>query len=213
MAFVGERPEGVTAFEGSVPSACSFWRHAEDPMFYASAESHFNCPVGAMTMGFPLPERVNRELMGVVQKMCECGYLGPDGAAGIPAAKGEHKGVVYGPMADLQVDPDLVVVWLSAVQAMVANEAAGNTSWSADPRLPVLGRPACGALPTALSSGRPALSLGCAGMRTFTEIGRDRLLFVVPGRDVERFVTSLQATTATNGAMQEAYGQSKARFA
>jgi uncharacterized protein (DUF169 family) len=213
MAFVRERPEAVAAFDGDVPSACSFWRHAEDRVLYAPAEKHFNCPVGALTMGFNLPDQVNQELMGVVQKMCECGYLGADEPASMPAVKGEHRGVVYGPLADLPVDPDLVVIWLTPVQAMLANEAAGNASWSADPRLPVLGRPACGALPMALSSGRPALSLGCAGMRTFTEVGRERLLFVLPGRELERFVTGLQSTAAANAAMQEAYDQSKARFA
>src|SRR5215472_11253410 len=85
LAFVSEPPEGVTQASAPVPSACTFWRHAEQGTFYAGAEQHFNCPVGAMVMGFDLPPAITAELGGLVQSMCDARYLSPDEAAKIPA--------------------------------------------------------------------------------------------------------------------------------
>src|SRR6185437_11755188 len=68
-------PVGVPAASRPVPSACSFWRLAEEQVFFASAEDHFGCPVGAMVMGFELPPEKVSELMGLVGDMCKGSYL------------------------------------------------------------------------------------------------------------------------------------------
>ena len=52
LAFVDQPPEGVAQASKPVPSACTFWRQAEQGTFYAAAAQHFNCPVGSMVMGF-----------------------------------------------------------------------------------------------------------------------------------------------------------------
>ena len=70
VCFVQAIPPGLDTFEGPVPSACSLWREAETRVFFASAETHFNCPVGAMIMGFDLPNEVQGQLEKIV--MCEC---------------------------------------------------------------------------------------------------------------------------------------------
>ena len=62
LAFVDEPPEGIDTIRADLPSSCSFWRRAEQEVFYAPAEAHFNCPVGAMVMGFELPQPVANEL-------------------------------------------------------------------------------------------------------------------------------------------------------
>ena len=49
MSFVEAAPTGMAVFDQEVPSACTFWRKAETELFYAPAEKHFNCPIGAMT--------------------------------------------------------------------------------------------------------------------------------------------------------------------
>ena len=62
LAFVEDPPAGVETTDEVVPSSCTFWRHAESRVFYAPAEKHFNCPVGAHVMGFELPEGVQAAL-------------------------------------------------------------------------------------------------------------------------------------------------------
>ncbi len=77
LTFVETVPPGVQSFDQAVPSACAFWRKAEERVFYASAEQHYNCPISVMTMGFPMPQTVQQELMGVAQMMVGGGYPAP----------------------------------------------------------------------------------------------------------------------------------------
>lgn len=213
MTFVESPPPGLKAYDGVVPSACAFWRRAENEVFYATGEQHFNCPIGAMTMGFSMPEAVQGELMKAVKLMCDCNYIGGDEPANIPSIQKEKSGIVYGPLSQFPLQPDLVLLWLSPRQAMYFSETVGKASWSAQTPSAVLGRPACAALPVSFNAGEPALSAGCMGMRTFTEISDDLLLAVVPGEELESFVEHLHDTLAVNQAMRQYYLQQKAQLA
>src|ERR1017187_9734255 len=59
VTFLDAIPSGITAFTGSMPSGCSFWRLAsEGGAFYTVPADHFNCAVGSYTHNIPLsPER------------------------------------------------------------------------------------------------------------------------------------------------------------
>jgi uncharacterized protein (DUF169 family) len=213
LAFVDARPEGVVQTSEVSPATCGFWRQAERGVFYADAAQHFNCQVGAMVMGFDLPEQVMQEIGGLVESMCGCSYLSPDEGDKIPSmggsAHGGAAGVLYGPLADFPAAADSVVLWLTPKQAMLFNEVAGGSSWAAQPSR-VSGRPACAALPLSIQGERPALSFGCIGMRTFTDIADDRMLAVVPAAKLPEFVDGLRETANANQAMLAYYQQRKA---
>jgi uncharacterized protein (DUF169 family) len=211
LSFVDAPPEGVNRFEGVVPSACTFWRRAEDGVFYASGEQHgTHCPIGAMTMGFELPSNVQENLMSVVGLMCECGYIGGDEPQAIPTVKRKSSGIVYGPLADLPLEPDVLLMWVTPRQAMFFNEAAGTVEWGGSMPKGLTGRPTCAAIPLAMETGKAGTSTGCIGMRTFTEISDDRLLAVVPGEKAEEFVAGLRRAAAANARMVTAYEELKA---
>ncbi len=212
LRFANAAPAGVPQAATEVPSACSFWRQAEQEVFFAPAAAHYHCPIGAMTMGFALPDEVQQELMAAVGLMNEVGYIVPAEPAQIPSTGKGAAGIVYGPLAAFPLHPELVLLWLTPRQAMLLNEAAGGAQWTEEP-LTVRGRPACAALPLALAGGRAAISLGCMGMRTFTEIADDRLLVVLPGEQVEATTEALQAVASANARMQQHYLQKKAAFA
>lgn len=212
LCFVSEKPAEISNFEESVPSACTLWRRAEKGVFFAAPDRHFNCPIGAMTMGFELPDEVKANLMGAVGMMCSNQYIAADEPAHIPGIQKAKSGIVYGPLADLPAAADLVVMWLSPRQLMFFNEASGNCSWSSSSSSKVFGRPACGALPVAFAESQPAISAGCLGMRTFTEISDDRLLGVVPGSALGSFCEAVDRTIAANAAMQTYYTGQKAMF-
>src|SRR5437763_3096861 len=122
IAFTAEPPEGMPAAGDRVPSSCSMWRLAEQGAFYAPAESHFNCPVGATILGLELPPPLQEELMGLVGTMASVGYFDPTEAAYLPTVKRPKRGALYGPLADLPSQPDLVLFWVDATQAMLAAE-------------------------------------------------------------------------------------------
>lgn len=212
LSFVETAPVGVQVFDQEVPSACTFWRKAEAGVFYASAEKHFNCPIGAMTMGFDMPDSVQQQLGGFVEKMTGCGYIAAEEPGSIPSVKKSKTGIVYGPLRDFPIAPDLVLMWMTPRQAMLYGEAVGMCRWTESNHKAIFGRPACAALPVAFEQSHAALSLGCMGMRTFTEISEDRLLMVLPGEKVQEFVAALESTLMANQTMQAFYEGHKARF-
>jgi len=204
LACRDSAPENVAVYQATQPSACSFWREAETQLFFAPAESHFNCPVGAMVFGFDLPPAVSAELSALVGTMTQCGYVGAGEAGAIPTqAKKGSKGMLYGPLAKFPGVPDAVLLWLVPAQAMIVSEATGGAVWGSNAA--VLGRPACAAIPQAIGTNRAALSLGCTGMRTFTAIARERLLAVVPGASLGSFAEDVARLSAINDGMATFY--------
>lgn len=204
LTFMDQPPQGAAAPPTAVPSACSFWRDAERGTFYAAARDHYECPVGSMVMGFELPEDIQQRLGEVVGGMCERQYLAPGEPPAIPVVKTAHAGILYGPLAETEGVPDVALLWVTPRQAMLCNEAIGTADWTAG--FPVTtGRPGCAALPVAMAEGAPSLSFGCAGMRTFTGIGDDRMLVAIPGSELEAFAAAIGQATAVNAQMTDYY--------
>jgi uncharacterized protein (DUF169 family) len=210
LALADGPPAGVGTFEGTVPSACTFWRRAESAVFYATAAQHFRCPVGAMVMGFDMPDAVKTELMGLLGVMVEGGYLGADEAPKIPTLARKSAGVVYGPLQDFPMTPDAILLWATPRQAMLLSEASGASHWNGATPAATLGRPACSAIPTAVARGGMATSLGCIGMRTYTEVADDQMLAVIPAGAVPQIETALSSIATANRAMAEFHEARKA---
>jgi uncharacterized protein (DUF169 family) len=212
LSFAQTPPPGVEVFSGAVPSACTLWRLAESAVIYVPAEKHHNCPVGAMTMGFDIPDALMSQLMELAGSMVGCGYLRPEEPTHLPSHKGHKNGIVYGPLAKLSGTPDAVICWLTPRQAMLCREAAGGCEWlGADPQA-VWGRPACAVIPIALERSSPALSLGCMGMRVFTGVADDKTLFVVPGVKLDEFLGLLEAAVTANAQMATFYEGQRQKF-
>lgn len=205
LTLVDSPPPGVPTFTGDVPSACAFWPAAQQGPFYASAAQHANCPLGAHVMGFPDEQSQQDALQAVVEKMCGCEYITEDEAANIPTVKRRANGIVYGPLAGFPLAAEVVMLSLQPIQAMLFQEAAGLTRWDSEQPSRLLGRPGCAALPVALDTSGPTLSVGCTGMRTFTGMSGDLLLAVLPGHRLEHFLNAAQTAQAANGVMRDYY--------
>ena len=204
MAFVQEKPPEVPRTEMVLPSSCAFWRQAETEVFYATVEDHYRCPVGAMIMGFPLPEQQMKELMEEVGQMCEASYIREAEVEHIPKHDNPSAGIVYGPLARFPLEPDAVLLWLTPRQAMVMNECSGLTNW-AEPAEGVFGRPACSAIPLALAGGKPSQSWGCVGMRLNTDIPDEVFLMAVPGSRLPTLEVDLIFATEVHQRMKDYY--------
>ncbi|MGI8447427.1 MAG: DUF169 domain-containing protein [Streptosporangiaceae bacterium] len=211
LTFADQGPEGIPGPPADAPSSCSFWRQAEQGTFFASAADHRNCPIGAMVMGFALPEDVQQQIGKLVGDMCDCHYLSPDEPAQIPSVREQHAGIVYGPLAEATATPDVVLLWADPRQAMLCNEAMGTASWTAGGPS-ITGRPGCAALPIAMNTGSSAMSFGCAGMRTFTEVADDQLLIAIPGQELDKFVAAFEETSEANKQMLGFYQGQRALF-
>ena len=212
LARVRAVPPGVPIFEGVSPSACGFWRHAENGLFAANGNDHMNCPIGAMTMGFELTPEAKEKLGGGLALMTESGYIDPKEAEHLPALLPSNDPLLYGPLADFPIEPHLVLLWLTPRQAMLLREATGDVRWKSDVSSSLFGRPACAALPVAERDGNVALSFGCNGMRTFTSIDPSQMLAAVSGRLLDTLGSDLDRAHKAQCAMQTFYDGQRTYF-
>lgn len=204
LAFLEAPPAGLSRREEAALAACEIWRLAETATFYVPAAPHRGCAVGARTLGFA-GEETQSALEEAIGAMCTAGYFDPAEVAVLPMMSRQADGVLYGPLAHFPADPDLVVMWVTARGAMLMSEAIGAARWDGPAGLSLTGRPGCAALPVADSTRGPVVSLGCAGMRLRTGVSDDLMLAVLPGAALAPFLTTLEATTRANRAMNDYY--------
>jgi uncharacterized protein (DUF169 family) len=108
--------------------------------------------------------------------------------------------VVYAPLGDSPVDPDVVLFMGRPGRLMLLQEAAQRAGIGVS--APFLGRPTCMALPAALTQGI-VVSTGCIGNRVYTGLGEDELYVAVPGKDLARIAVQLRTIVAANATLSE----------
>jgi uncharacterized protein (DUF169 family) len=201
VAFRVEPPAGVAQFLGTEPSGCSFWRlAAQGRAFYTVPGDHYNCPVGSYTHNVPLPPERATELDQVLGLMTDVGYLRMEEVPGIPRLPATPAAVVYAPLGEMPVEPDVVLLSGPPGRIMLLQEAAIRAGVAAP--LPLLARPTCMALPAALTSG-VVVSTGCIGNRVYTDVGDDELYVVIPGKDLATLADALDIVTAANAQLAD----------
>lgn len=110
VKFLETPPKGVRKFEGAEPSGCSFWRiAASGKTFYTVASDHYNCAVGSHTHNIPLPPERAKELEQTLSFMADISYIKMEEVPGIPQLAKMPGAVVYSPLGDAPVDPDVVI--------------------------------------------------------------------------------------------------------
>jgi uncharacterized protein (DUF169 family) len=201
VAFLKAPPVGVSKFEGVMPSGCSFWRlAAEGRAFYTVPADHYNCPIGSYTHNIALPPDRAPELDQTLSLMATLGYVKMEEVPGIPRLPEPPAAVVYAPLAETPVDPDVVVFAGRPARLMLLSEAALRAGVAGN--APLLPRPTCMALPAALAQGM-VTSSGCIGNRVYTDLGEDELYAVVAGRDLARVADELETVASANAQLAE----------
>ena len=201
VAFLDHEPTGIKKIEGTQPSSCSFWRlAAEGRTFYTLPENHFNCAVGAYTHNIPLSPEREKETGDTLKMMFDLGYVRPEEVPQIPRLAKTPKAIVYSPLGEMPVDPDVVLFALKPSAAMLLQEAAGRAGVGTG--APALGRPTCMALPASLQHGAIA-SLGCIGNRIYTGLGEDEMYVVLRARDLSAVAEALQVVGGANAALRD----------
>ena len=201
VKFLETPPKGVTKFEGAEPSGCSFWRiAAAGKIFYTVPSDHYNCAVGSHTHNIPLPPERAKELEQTLSFMTDIGYIKMEEVPGIPQLAKMPGAVVYSPLGETPVDPDVVIFAGLAAQIMLLQEAAHCAGRTA--QFPMLGRPTCMAIPAAMAKGA-VTSSGCIGNRVYTDLADGELYSMVPGKDLERVADELETIASANAKLHE----------
>jgi uncharacterized protein (DUF169 family) len=201
IAFREAAPVGTAKFSGTEPSGCSFWRLAMDGrVFYTVPGDHHNCPLGSHTHNMPLPRERARQLQHTLSLMMGIGYVRAEEVPEIPRLPRTPGVVIYAPLADTPVDPDVVLFAGRPRPLMLLHEAALRAG--IETHAPLLGRPTCMALPASLA-GTAVASTGCIGNRVYTDLGDDELYVAVPGKDVARIAAEVGTIAAANATLLE----------
>lgn len=201
VAFRDQAPAGVAAFTGGAPAGCSYWRIAAGGRtFYTVPADHYNCAIGSHTHNIPLPPERAPELDQTLSFMTGIGYVKMEEVPGIPRLPRTPGAVIYAPLGDSPVEPDVVIFAGRPSRVMLLQEAAIRAGAAAQASM--LGRPTCMALPAALTMGVVA-STGCVGNRVYTDLGEDELYVMVPGKALTRVAEALAIILSANATLTE----------
>jgi uncharacterized protein (DUF169 family) len=201
VAFLDAVPAKVPKFSGIEPSGCSFWRLAADgQVFYTVPENHFNCAVGAYTHNVRLSPEREKETEQTLKMMFDLGYLNPEEVPQIPRLPKAPAAILYAPLGESPVAPDVVLFACQPAAAPLATPARFAASFSNIAA--ALGRPTCMALPASLEQGA-ILSLGCIGNRVYTGLGEDEMYLVLRGRDLLAVTDALGIITSANARLND----------
>ena len=199
VSFPALPPAGVEKFLGSEPSSCSFWRlAAQGRTFYTEPSDHYNCPVGAHTHKIELPANRAQELPDILGTMTRLGYLAMEEVPDIPILRASPRTIVYAPLSNTPVDPEVVLVAATPAKLMLLEEAAIRAG--ARSKLPLLSRPTCMAIPAAIMAG-VVTSAGCIGNRVYTDLEENELYSVIPGSALQAVADALGTITQANSTL------------
>jgi uncharacterized protein (DUF169 family) len=193
-------PDGRT---GRVPAGCVFWMHAADATFTTVAEDHGNCSVGSLTHGFKTLDEVAGN--SDVAALLETGWVTMDIVPQIPVVTEKPAQVVYGPLAQTPIDPDVVLLRLNAKQLMVVSDAV--------PGLRIEGKPQCHIVAIAKEQGEIAASVGCALSRVRTGMAATEMTCAIPASKVDDVITAIERNAAADAAVAHYAADDAMRFA
>jgi uncharacterized protein (DUF169 family) len=190
-------PDGRT---GAVPAGCAFWIHATNREFKTTAADHANCSVGSVTHGFKSLQDVigNSD----VEALLAAQWVTPEAASQIPAVAQTPAAVVYGPLNNTSVDPDVVFLRINGKQLMLLNDA-----W---PELRLEGKPQCHIIPIAKESGEIVVSSGCMLSRVRTGMSNNEVTCAIPANRVGELVDRLKVAREADNKVA-AYAASDAK--
>lgn len=200
IAFRNAPPADVAKLSRTEPSGCSFWRLAADGrVFYTLPGDHYNCPIGSYTHNIPLPEEREPELAQTLSLMTNVGYLRMEEVPAIPRLAETPGAIVYAPLGDTPVEPDVVLMAGQPGRLMLFQEAATRAGVAVRP---LLGRPTCMAIPAALD-GALVASVGCIGNRIYTELPDDEMYVALAGTDLANVAEQLGTIVDANSALTD----------
>jgi uncharacterized protein (DUF169 family) len=199
ISFTNALPTELPTPSRRVAAGCRFWQDAATATFATTAEDHSRCAIGVHTHNLEPTPWQQTDLMDALKVFGDLGYVRPEDLPLIPVLASRSKFVVYGPLAEAPLPPDVVLLFVNSSQSLILSEAVQQVE-AGNP--PAMGRPACAAIPQVMNTGRAALSLGCCGARAYLDVLTDDVaLFAIPGATIDVYAERLIALSKANQAL------------
>ena len=189
--------EGIKPYGGEkVAAGCLFWQQAAGGAFVTNARDHSLCSIGMYTHNMEQTPGEQKDLNDALQVFNDIGYLPSELVPSVPVLKKKAERVIYAPLAEAPSQPDVVLLFLEADQALIVTEAAQMVDGETPP---AHGRPACAVVPAVDNSGNAAMSLGCCGARAYVDAFSPSVaLFALPGGKLAEYVDKIATLSRAN---------------
>ena len=196
VCFSESLPSGVEAWSGNIPAGCRFWQEAGTRVFATVPADHARCSIGLYTHNLEMSPAAAADLGDALKVFADLSYVRPEDVAAIPVLASKPGYVIYGPLAQIPVAADVVLLFVRADQTLILSEASQQLEGGLPP---AMGRPACAIVPQARNTGRSALSLGCCGARAYLDVLSDDVaLYAIPGAAIGAFAERVAALANAN---------------
>ena len=199
VCFTESIPPGVKQFAGSVPAGCRFWQEGQREVFATMPAQHDLCGVGIYTHNLEASPAAEKDLGDALKVFADLGYVREQDIPLIPVLQKRPQWVVYGPLSDIPLAPDVVLLFVNADQSLILSEASQQLEGGLPP---AMGRPACAVVPQALNHNQTALSLGCCGARAYLDILTPGVaMYAIPGKKLAAFTERVAALAQANAVL------------
>src|SRR6201996_6052371 len=204
ISFADSLPAGVKRPAGRVPAGCRFWEDGAVAAFATSASDHSLCAIGVYTHNLRTSPVQQTDLMDALKVFGDLDYVRQEDLALIPVLASQPGYVVYAPLADSPLPPDVVLLFVNANQTLILSEATQQVE---NQNAPAMGRPACAIVPQVMNTGRAALSLGCCGARAYLDVLTDDVaIFAMPGAELASYPRRIEALAKANAVLAHFHG-------
>lgn len=204
VCFADSLPASIPLHAGRAPAGCRFWEDAAAGAFATSSADHSFCAIGVYTHNLEPSAAQQTDLMAALKVFGELGYVTPHDMPLIPVLQSRPAHIVYAPLAQTPLAPDVVLLFVDASQTLILSEATQQVE---NQNAPAMGRPACAVIPQVMNTGRAALSLGCCGARAYLDVLTDNVaLFAIPGTKLAAYAERIAALAYANAVLAKFHG-------
>src|SRR5664279_2720529 len=112
-------PAGVESWSGHSPAGCRFWQEAGTRVFATSAGDHDLCSIGLYTHNLEMSPAASTGLADALKIFAGLTYVREEDVAAIPVLASKPRHVIYGPLAEIPLDPDVVLLFVRAAQTLI----------------------------------------------------------------------------------------------
>jgi uncharacterized protein (DUF169 family) len=204
LCFSDSIPASIPARAGQAPAGCRFWEDAVAGAFATSSADHSLCAIGVYTHNLEPSPAQQADLMDALKVFGDLGYVTAQDLPLIPVLASRPKYVIYAPLDNSPLPPDVVLLFVDANQTLILSEATQQVE---NQNAPAMGRPACAVVPQVMNTGRAALSLGCCGARAYLDVLTDSVaLFAIPGAKLEAYAQRIAALAKANAVLSKFHG-------
>ena len=188
-------PAGVSNAAPPVAAGCVFWEKAARGGFSTTATDHANCAIGTFTHNMDTTQAHEVDRRDALKVFADLGYVRPEDIPAIPVLAARRH-VVYAPLAQAPLAPDVVLLFVRPDQTLILAEASQQLEGGF---APAMGRPACAVIPQVANTGRSALSLGCCGARAYLDaLTDDVAVYALPGALIEQYAARIGELARAN---------------